>query len=287
MINSRRRLRTLVTILGLSVALATSIFIPAGYFLSVFSNEARELAFSAELKANRLAKYIYANQELWQYQTVRLAELIEVPEANETGHRQRIFDGSGKLVLETGEEPVFPVAARSAPIVVAGSETGRIETAASYIWVLIQTGFVALFSGLLGFGMFFALRMLPLRVIDDTLSALESQTLRFQSALDNMTQGLCMFDAKRKLVVANERFAALFGIPPEKIAPGMTEAELMALSDSADTASRHCCAGTSRNAAWSSRWSSYRSPRKPALSCRSANGSSVLPARRRVAGPRR
>ena len=229
--SSGNSLRTLVSSIGLSIAIATAVLVPAGYLFVSHSELESRLSFKAHLKANRLAKYIYAHAELWQYQTVRLAELIEVPEANETGNRQRVFDATGELVLETGETLSFPVATQSAPIVVGGSQIGRIETAASLRPALIGTGVVALFGGLLGFGMFFALRVLPLRVLDRTLAALGAQTLRFESALDNMTQGLCMFDAERRLVVANKRFSELLGILPRKIAPGMTETEIMNLCE--------------------------------------------------------
>jgi diguanylate cyclase (GGDEF)-like protein len=114
---------------------------------------------------------------------------------------------------------------------VRGSEVGRIETAASFRPPLIGTGVAVLFSGLLGFAMFFALRVLPLRVLDRTLGALRAQTLRFETALDNMSRGLCMFDAGKRLVVSNKRFSDLLGIPPENIALGMTEAELLGLSE--------------------------------------------------------
>ena len=236
MIQSRRKLKTLVTRLGLSIALATSILVPIGYLLITYSGVGYQLSFSAQLKANRLAKYIYANQELWQYQSVRLAELIEVPEADETGNRQRIFNNHGKLVMETGEKtPAFPVATRSAPIVVGGSQVGSIETAATTRGLLIGTGFVAMLGGLLGFGMFFALRTLPLRVIDSTLSALESQTLRFETALDNMSQGLCMFDTEKRLLVFNDRYCELFAIPPETLRLGMTASDLFDLHACADS----------------------------------------------------
>ena len=52
---------------------------------------------------------------------------------------------------------------------------------------------------------------------------------RFDAALTNMSQGLCMFDADEKLVIFNPRFAEIYGVPPEKIMPGMTTRQLMAL----------------------------------------------------------
>ena len=102
MIASRTRLRALVSRLGLSVALAFTLIVPAGYVAIAYATLNYELSFAANLKANRLAKYIYANQQLWQYQTHRLSQLIEVPEADESEMRQRIFDAEGKVVFEAG-----------------------------------------------------------------------------------------------------------------------------------------------------------------------------------------
>src|SRR5260370_14622259 len=42
-----------------------------------------------------------------------------------------------------------------------------------------------------------------------------SQNLHFQIALDNMSQGLAMFDASRKPILCNPRYSVVFGLPPE------------------------------------------------------------------------
>ncbi|SEH35251.1 diguanylate cyclase (GGDEF) domain-containing protein [Methylobacterium sp. 275MFSha3.1] len=47
---------------------------------------------------------------------------------------------------------------------------------------------------------------------------------RFGVALDNMVQGLCLFDADERLVILNERFASLYAIPEHLRQPG-TRAE--------------------------------------------------------------
>ncbi|MDO9709913.1 EAL domain-containing protein [Paracraurococcus lichenis] len=41
------------------------------------------------------------------------------------------------------------------------------------------------------------------------------------AAVDSMMQGFCMFTADHRLVVANQRFAEMFGLPPEGVAPGV------------------------------------------------------------------
>lgn len=44
--------------------------------------------------------------------------------------------------------------------------------------------------------------------------------MRFDAALSNMTQGLCMFDDRKQLVVWNDRYAELYQIPPHLLKVG-------------------------------------------------------------------
>lgn len=59
---------------------------------------------------------------------------------------------------------------------------------------------------------------------------LQSQNRLFEAALANMSHGLCMFDAKGRLLVANQRFIDLFGFPPERVSPGVSGRDLIALA---------------------------------------------------------
>ncbi len=68
---------------------------------------------------------------------------------------------------------------------------------------------------------------LDLRV---SLAEIQVQNLRFQAALDNMPQGLCLFDEAGKLVVANLKFNDLYRLPANADLRGMTLAEVLASS---------------------------------------------------------
>jgi diguanylate cyclase (GGDEF)-like protein/PAS domain S-box-containing protein len=46
---------------------------------------------------------------------------------------------------------------------------------------------------------------------------LSEQNMRLDGAINNMIQGLCMFDAQNRLVVWNERYRAMYGIEPHRI----------------------------------------------------------------------
>jgi methyl-accepting chemotaxis protein len=59
-------------------------------------------------------------------------------------------------------------------------------------------------------------------------SSLEQTNLRFNTALKNMTHGLCMFDADKRLVIWNDRYANLYRLPSELLKVGATHEAIIA-----------------------------------------------------------
>jgi diguanylate cyclase (GGDEF)-like protein/PAS domain S-box-containing protein len=55
----------------------------------------------------------------------------------------------------------------------------------------------------------------------------EKQKLQLDAALENMSQGLCMFDATQRLIVCNKRYAELYGLDYEQTKPGRTLREIL------------------------------------------------------------
>ena len=56
---------------------------------------------------------------------------------------------------------------------------------------------------------------------------LRQQNIRLDAALNNMSQGLCMFDAAERIVVFNRRFLEMYRLSPEVVRPGCTLRELI------------------------------------------------------------
>jgi methyl-accepting chemotaxis protein len=86
-----------------------------------------------------------------------------------------------------------------------------------------------LFLALAGLG--FVISILHFRQLSEreaTASQVAIQNTRFNAALNNMTQGLCMFDANRRLVVSNERYARIYALPPELLVPGTSHDTIVA-----------------------------------------------------------
>jgi diguanylate cyclase (GGDEF)-like protein len=248
-------LRTLIATIALTVAVVTTVAVPAGYWLIGQANLSRDLDLKARIIAGRVARYIYQHGELWQYQRLRITELIEFNEADDDGFYRRVVAGADRTVADAGRKGDNPVVTRKTLIVVSGETVGQVEAEASLHTLLRETAIVALISFVLGFGAFLALRVFPLRVLDRTIEELktanraikeanvrlhdqyeelqqrdqelQTQNARFDAALTNMEQGLCMFDREQRLVVANRRFVEISALPPGRVKVGMSLRELV------------------------------------------------------------
>ena len=58
---------------------------------------------------------------------------------------------------------------------------------------------------------------------------LAEQTTRLGAAIENMPQGICMFDGEKRLIVCNQRYADLYGLRKEQTEPGTPFESILAL----------------------------------------------------------
>lgn len=61
-------------------------------------------------------------------------------------------------------------------------------------------------------------------------SELTATSSHLDTALNNMVQGLCMFDAEQRLILCNRQYREMYGFSPEKVKPGMLLSDIMKYS---------------------------------------------------------
>jgi diguanylate cyclase (GGDEF)-like protein len=76
------------------------------------------------------------------------------------------------------------------------------------------------------------------QLVEDADARLREQNLRLDSALNNMSQGLCMFDAEARLVVCNTRYIEMYGLTSDIVTPGAALGDLLRLRLANGTFSR-------------------------------------------------
>ena len=61
----------------------------------------------------------------------------------------------------------------------------------------------------------------------ENAAELEHMNVRFDAAINNMTQGLCMFDGDQKVLVSNVRYAEIYGLSRDQVKAGTTLREIL------------------------------------------------------------
>ena len=59
--------------------------------------------------------------------------------------------------------------------------------------------------------------------------------LQFDTAINNMSQGLCFFDAAHRLIVCNDRYVDMYDLPRDRIGPGTPLTEIVDMRFEADS----------------------------------------------------
>ncbi|MGE3067093.1 MAG: putative bifunctional diguanylate cyclase/phosphodiesterase [Hyphomicrobiaceae bacterium] len=144
-----------------------------------------------------------------------------------------IGDYQDRTVMSRGRTTAWPTVQARVPVR-AAAHGGYFHIEMSTRDVVVSTLMFAGASLLLALAAFWCFRRVPLAALDHAMgllntkheevaeqrSQLERQNLRFDLAINNMSQGLCMFDADQRLLVCNKRYAAIYNLPDELIRPG-------------------------------------------------------------------
>jgi diguanylate cyclase (GGDEF)-like protein len=64
-------------------------------------------------------------------------------------------------------------------------------------------------------------------VLKEQEARLTATNLRLDAALDNMSQGLCLYDADHRLMVVNRRYCEIYGLAPGSLAAGISARDVL------------------------------------------------------------
>lgn len=65
------------------------------------------------------------------------------------------------------------------------------------------------------------------RQVEGSQRELRKQKFRLDTAINNMGDGLCMFDSEKRLVICNDRYARMYRLPPELLRAGTPHYEII------------------------------------------------------------
>lgn len=82
------------------------------------------------------------------------------------------------------------------------------------------------FALVLGAGIGFAWQKVAVRRLEAMANEHQTDNLRFNTAIDNISQGLCFFDGQQRLIICNKRYAEMYGLTAPQVTPGTTLREI-------------------------------------------------------------
>jgi len=130
------------------------------------------------------------------------------------------LDGEDRLVAARGSDR-YPIT------IVVSTTTSAALSGWRHLTRLLVLG-AALAGGVIGTVLFLIIRQLS-RDHEQSERTLNEQNAQFDTALNNMSQGLAMFDSKARLVVCNDRYLEMYDFPPESVRPGCPLREMLAM----------------------------------------------------------
>jgi methyl-accepting chemotaxis protein len=86
------------------------------------------------------------------------------------------------------------------------------DSPTAYDWQLIALAAVSLVTAVVAVALYVGSRRRNARLV---------------AALNNMSEGLCMFDASARLILCNDRYIEMYGLPHDLVTPGVSLRELM------------------------------------------------------------
>jgi len=218
---------TIAVIISIVVAAA----IPAAYFMISYQYKGGSMEAQAELSARSVEGLVMANPKMWQFEEIRLQELLQRRHTQDLPEVRLIRDAQGNIVAQIAEYLSPPLITRSYAIYDAGVPVARIELSQSLDPLIARTALVGSLSLLMGIVILIVLRTIPQKAVRKAYRAVEEseQTLRkeeekvrqseefVRSILDTVDEGFIVVDRDYRILTANKAYCSQVGGCDEKI----------------------------------------------------------------------
>ena len=227
---STTTLRSAIASGSLLVAIMIALAPPLAVALNGYAKMRESLEAVARLNVAELARDGRAPAGLLNTDDTWLARARALSPADVDITRWALLAADGQVLAQHGTRPGWLTVSRGAPVPGAtaarlnstaeGATAARIELDASVAKLLADTLATAALCALIGAAVGWGTRRNAMRLLDAMLEEQGGQTLRFHTAINNISQGLCFFDGQGRLIVCNSRYAHMYGLTDDMVRPG-------------------------------------------------------------------
>ena len=201
--------------LALAAAICLTVAIPASYagFNIEVTGKALDLETVQTIQA--LEQIVRDRPELWDYEILRLQELVDQPADHGLPDERVVTNRQGQVLARTTLQAEHPVLHRRLPIHDSGRVVGFLETSRTIRPILINTAFIALISALAAWGLFIIFRILPIRTLGRAIADLADERRRLAATLRAIPDGIIAADGNDRVIFLNPVAEAFLGCSTE------------------------------------------------------------------------
>ncbi|SDD65691.1 Signal transduction histidine kinase [Rhodospira trueperi] len=158
--------------MSIIISALVAVAVPVAYALSGYLALNNDLAFKAQLNAERIARYAYGRPQAWPYAVEHLKVLITLTGKSNAAVRQQVCDANGVHIVDTTPNLAPPLMWQRRPILVRGEVVGSVGVGTS-LWPLLFSTMAAMGVGLMiGALSWLVMRRLPQRSLEQSLAAI-------------------------------------------------------------------------------------------------------------------
>ncbi len=214
----------IIKLLGAFAASIFAIAIPFGYYMLSVSEIRESLKIETAFLAKSVEKVIQTRPDMWEFESMRLHEIISQPTFEGKPCERVIRNAAGAVVAKTDIATTRPVVSASAAIFDSGRAVGSIAARHSIRTPVVFTALLGILSSFLGILIYVIFRTYPIKKLDSTLADLRraGEELReseekYRNILENIEDGYFEVDLAGNFTFFNSSHCRIFGYPREEI----------------------------------------------------------------------
>ncbi|QWG10881.1 EAL domain-containing protein [Bradyrhizobium sediminis] len=160
-------LSRITTTIALLAAVIVAIGAPFGYFYLMLASDEGRLRADANVRSFLISQVVSSDPDMWKFEGHAIDGIISRRFHEEEVDSLAVRDASGAVMYQHGpaKQP-WPALTTVRPIYDSGHVVGEIELRHSIRHIFPLTALIALISSIVGLGVFFAVRMFPMRALE-------------------------------------------------------------------------------------------------------------------------
>ncbi|MGA9110507.1 MAG: PAS domain S-box protein [Smithella sp.] len=204
--------------LTIIISLIIAVSIPVTYFIVVYQYMDGTINAEIAFSARAVEEIVTKNPKSWQFEKIRLQEILGRCLDNNYRDNRRIRDLQGRIVAQTKEPLAHPVVTFSQPVYDSGTtEVARIEIERSIVPLVTNTVLLGVCSALSGVLIFLFFHFLPLRTMREAYDKLQKSESFFKEITDNASDVIFITDRNGDIKYCSRSVERFLGYKPEEL----------------------------------------------------------------------